>query len=155
MTTQVNSTVLGTLGNLAVGNLTVTGSTTGGNLTAINATLSGNLSARVIPRIGTVADAATITPAADTSDQYNVTALAQSANIAIPTGAPTDGQKLSIRLKDNGTGRALTWTTSAGGYRVIGTTLPTTTTANTVIYVGCVYNAQDSFWDVVAVATQA
>jgi hypothetical protein len=126
-----------------------------GNLTSINATLSGNLSARIIPRIGTVADAATITPAADTSDQYNVTALNQAATIAIPTGSPADGQKLSIRLKDNGTGRALTWTTSAGGYRVIGTTLPTTTTANKVTYVGCVYNAQDSFWDVVAVTTQA
>jgi hypothetical protein len=140
-------------GNVSTNALGVSGSgplTWGG---ALN--VSGNLSARIIPRIGTVADAATITPAADTSDQYNVTALNQAATIAIPTGSPADGQKLSIRLKDNGTGRALTWTTSAGGYRVIGTTLPTTTTANKVTYVGCVYNAQDSFWDVVAVTTQA
>jgi hypothetical protein len=48
----------------------------------------------------------------------------------------------------------LTWTTSAGGYRVIGCTLPTTTVASKVIYVGCIYNATESFWDVVSVAQQ-
>jgi hypothetical protein len=107
-----------------------------------------------IPRIGTVTSGTTITPTAGTADQFNVTDLAQSATIEIPSGTPVDGQQLTIRIKDNGTIRVLIWTTSAGGYRVIGTTLPTTTTANKVIYVGCVYNAQDRFWDVVAVTTQ-
>ena len=110
---------------------------------------------RVTTRIGTVADAATITPTADSSDQYNVTALAQAATIAAPSGTPTDGQRLTIRILDNGTGRALTWTTSSGAYRAIGVTLPTTTTANKTIYVGCVYNSAAVFWDVVAVAEQA
>lgn len=110
---------------------------------------------RITPRIGTVADAATITPTADDSDQYNVTALAQSATIAAPSGTPTNGQKLVIRIKDNGTGRTLTWTTSSGAYRAIGTTLPITTVANKTVYVGCIYNAADTFWDVVAVAQQA
>jgi hypothetical protein len=110
---------------------------------------------RVTQRIGTVADAATITPTADSSDQYNVTALAQAATIAAPSGTPTDGQRLTIRLLDNGTGRALTWTTSSGGYRAIGVTLPTTTTANKTTYVGCIYNSAAVFWDVVAVTTQA
>jgi hypothetical protein len=103
----------------------------------------------------TIADAATITPTAGTTNQYTVTALAQAATVAIPSGTPIDGQKLTIRLKDNGVGRALTWTTSAGGYRAVGTTLPTTTVATKVTYVGCIYNSQDSFWDVIAVATQA
>ena len=103
----------------------------------------------------TIADAATITPTSDTTNQYTVTALAQAATIAVPSGTPIDGQKLTIRIKDDGTARALTWTTTSGGYRVIGTTLPTTTTASKVTYVGCIYNSQDSFWDVVAVATQA
>jgi hypothetical protein len=112
---------------------------------------------RVTPRAVSITGAAggTITPTGDTADQYNITALGAAATFAIPSGTPTDGQKLSIRIEDNGTGRALTWTTSAGGYRVIGTTLPTTTTATKTIYVGCVYNSNDSFWDVVAVATQA
>jgi hypothetical protein len=110
---------------------------------------------RVTPRIGTVADAATITPTGDDSDQYNVTALAQAATIAAPSGTPTNGQRLVLRIKDNGTGRVLTWTTSSGAYRAIGTTLPITTIANKTVYVGCIYNAADTFWDVVAVAQQA
>jgi alanine dehydrogenase len=110
---------------------------------------------RVTPRIGTTTSSATITPTSDLSDQYNVTALATTATFAIPSGTPTDGQKLSIRIKDSGSGQTISWTTTAGGYRVIGTTLPTTIAAGKTIYVGCVYNAADTFWDVVAVATQA
>jgi hypothetical protein len=101
-----------------------------------------------------IASASTITPTTG-NNQYNVTALAVPATIAIPTGTPTDGQKLIIRIEDDGTGRALTWTTSAGGYRIVGTTLPTTTVATKATYVGCIYNSNDSFWDVVAVAQQA
>lgn len=110
---------------------------------------------RVNARIGTVASAATITPTGDTSDQYNVTALATAATIAAPSGTPVDGQRLILRFEDNGTSRALSWTTSSGAYRAIGVTLPITTIATKVTYVGCIYNAQDVFWDVVAVTTQA
>jgi hypothetical protein len=110
---------------------------------------------RLTPRIGTVTSASTITPTGDSSNQYNVTALAQAATIAAPSGTPTDGQGLIIRIKDNGTARALTWTTSAGAYRAIGITLPTTTVVSKVVYIGCVYNAQDNFWDVLAIAQQA
>lgn len=111
---------------------------------------------RITARIGTVADAATITPTSDTADQYNVTALAQAATVASPSGTPTDGQKLVLRFKDNGTGRALTWTTgSSGAYRAVGITLPTTTTANKTTYVGCIWNAADSRWDAVATVTEA
>ena len=123
------------------------------NVNITSGTISGT---RVTPRIGSngATTSGNITPTSDTADQYNITGLTGTANIQIPSGTPTDGQRLSIRIKDNGTNRSLTWVTSAGGYRVIGTTLPTTTTANKTIYVGCVYNSADSFWDVVAVATQ-
>ena len=106
---------------------------------------------RVTPRIGTVSSASTITPTGDASDQYNVTALAVNPTIATPSGTPTDGQRLLLRIKDNGTSRSLTWTTSAGAYRAQGVTLPTATTISTPLFVGCIWNAQDSFWDVVAV----
>jgi hypothetical protein len=96
----------------------------------------------------------TITPTTG-NNQYDVTALATGATIAIPSGTATDGQKLIIRITDNGTAQTLTWTTSAGGYRIVGTTLPTTTTATKTTYVGCIYNSTASFWDVVAVTTQA
>lgn len=109
---------------------------------------------RVSPRVSTVASGSTITPTGDSSDMYTVTALAVPATIAAPSGTPTDGQKLIIRIKDNGTARALTWTTTSGAYRVVGTTLPTTTTASKTIYVGCIYNSADAYWDVVAVSIQ-
>jgi hypothetical protein len=110
---------------------------------------------RITQRVTSITDAATITPTGDSSDQYNVTALAQPATIAAPSGTPTSGQKLILRIKDNGTGRALTWTTTSGAYRAIGVTLPTTTTANKTVYIGCIYNTDATFWDVVAVATEA
>jgi intracellular sulfur oxidation DsrE/DsrF family protein len=128
------------------------GSTAGTSTTTINGAVGINGAITTVS--ASVASASTITPTTG-NNQYNVTALAVPATIAIPTGTPTDGQKLTIRIEDNGTGRALTWTTSAGGYRVIGTTLPTTTVATKTVYVGCIYNSTDSFWDVVSVAQQA
>lgn len=126
------------------------------NMTVVGTTQTQTLtSKRVTPRIDTVASAATITPTGDSSDQYTVTALATAATIAAPSGTPTDGQKLVIRIKDNGTARALTWTTTSGAYRAVGVTLPTTTVISKVVYIGCIYNSQDTFWDVIAVAQQA
>ena len=95
------------------------------------------------------------TPTGDASDQYIMTGLTGAITMLAPSGTPTDGQKLVLRFHDNGTARGITWTTSAGGYRAIGTTLPTTTVANKTIYVGCIYNTTAGFWDVVAVTQQA
>lgn len=140
----------------AGGTGTTTSTGTGNVVLSDSPTFTGIVTANnVRSNSTTIASASTITPTSNTTNQYTVTALAVPATIAIPSGSPIDGQKLLIRIKDNGTVRALTWTTTAGGFRVIGTTLPTTTTASKVIYVGCAYNSQDSFWDVLAVATQA
>jgi hypothetical protein len=97
----------------------------------------------------------TLTPNSDTTDIFNAFALDGAVTLAAPSGTPIDGQRIILRLRDDGTARALTWTTTSGGYRVIGTTLPSTTTISKLLYVGCVYNSTDSFWDVVAVTTQA
>ena len=143
---QPNITSVGTLTSLSV-----TGNINSGNLTTVTISATGNVYALGvvnIPIVGTTTSGTTITPTT-AYGQYNVTALATSATIAIPTGTPQDGQKLTIRIKDNGTPQTLTWTTSAGGYRAEGITLPTTTVASTPLYVGAIYNAQDSYWDVV------
>jgi phenylalanyl-tRNA synthetase beta subunit len=108
--------------------------------------------ARNTPRVASIASSATITPTIDIDDQYSVTALAAAATIAAPTGTPLEGQKLTIRIKDNGTARALTWNAI---YRIIGVTLPTTTVANKLMYIGCIYNSTDTKWDVVSVAQEA
>lgn len=97
-----------------------------------------------------------ITATSDTTNQYTITALGAAATFLAPSGTPIDGQKLTIRIKDNATARALTWTTgSTGSFRAIGTTLPTTTVASKTIYVGCIYNSADSRWDVIAVGQEA
>jgi len=112
---------------------------------------------RVTPRVNTVTTTGTVTPTGDSSDQYEVIATG-TLTIAAPSGTPTDGQKLMLRVKNNGTvtAQTITWTTTSGAYRVIGVTLPTATPSNAttgVAYVGCVYNSADFYWDVLAVGT--
>jgi len=92
----------------------------------------------------------------DNFDQYAATAQAGALTINADSGTPTDGQRAIFRLKDNGTPRALTWTTgSTNSFQAIGVTLPTTTVANKTTYVGVIYNASASRWDAVAVTTEA
>ena len=123
------------------------------------ATLAGTetlTNKRVTPRVVTDGSTTgTLTPTGDTADQYQMLGLTGSVTIAAPSGTPTAGQKLILRLKDNGTGRALTWTTSSTGFRAVGVTLPTTTVASKNIYVGSIWNATDSFWDAVSVTSEA
>jgi len=101
-------------------------------------------------RIGTTTSTSSLSIDTDLYDQYNVTALAVSMTINAPTNG-SDGKKLIIRIKDSGSAQSLTWDAI---FRAIGITLPTTTTANKTIYVGCIYNNADSKWDVIAVAEE-
>lgn len=150
---------------------TVSGSpvTTNGTLSATLASQSANLvfaspngsagaptfrtlvSADLPPAIQSVTSAATVTPTF-ANDQVNITAQAAALALANPTGTAVDGHGISIRIKGNGTPRAITYGTQ---YRAIGVTLPTTTVASKTLYLGMVYNAADVKWDVVAVAQEA
>lgn len=105
-------------------------------------------SKRITPRIGTTASSATPTPDGDANDQYNVTALAEAAAFGAPSGTPTDGQKLIIRIKDNGTARALTW--NAIYQDSADLPLPTTTVISQTMYLGFIYNSAATKWDLVA-----
>jgi hypothetical protein len=107
---------------------------------------------RVVAASGTTGN---LTIAGDTTDVYKAEGLTGAITLLQPSGTPVDGQKLMIRLEDNGTARAITWTVTAGAFREVGITLPVTTTATKITYVGCVYNSTDSFWDAVATVTQA
>lgn len=106
----------------------------------------------VLTREVTVASSSTPTPNADTTDIYIVTALAAGATFGAPTGTPVQGQKLIIRIKDNATARTLAYNAI---YRAIGVTLPTTTVISKTLYLGLIYNATDTKWDVVAVGQEA
>lgn len=111
---------------------------------------------RVNPRaVAAGATSGNLTPNGDTTDVFNAFGLTGAITMLTPSGTPVDGQRLMLRFEDNGTGRGITWTTTSGAYRAVGVTLPSTTTASKITYVGCVYNSTDIFWDVVAVVTQA
>jgi hypothetical protein len=125
------------------------------NATGGFATINGTATftnKRIDPRTSSTASTATLTPDISSFDQYNLTAQAVGLTVAAPTGTPVDGNRLIIRILDNGTGQTISWNAT---YTVIGVTLPTTTTANKMVYVGCIYNSTNTRWDVVAVATQA
>jgi len=122
------------------------------NLNGIQTLTNKRINPRVVAAGVTTGN---ITPNGDTTDVLNAFGLTGAITLLAPSGTPVDGQRLIIRLEDNGTGRGITWTTSSGAYRAIGVTLPTTTVATKITYVGCMYNTNDTFWDVVAVTTQA
>jgi hypothetical protein len=125
------------------------------NVTPTYATYSGTetlTNKRIDPRVTSAASASSLTPSVATADIYAYTALAAGLTINAPTGVPVDGNKLIFRLLDNGTSRTLTWDAT---YTVIGVTLPTATTISKTTYVGCIYNANNTRWDVIAVTTQA
>lgn len=89
-------------------------------------------------------------------DEYALTALANDLTINADSGSPVNGQKIIFRIKDDGTARALTWTTgSAKSFREVGITLPVTTVISKEVYVGCIFNSSANRWDAVALAQEA
>lgn len=148
-TTDAVATVAG-----RTGNVTLTASDVGlGNVDntsnaterAAVATLTNK---RITPRVGSVASSATPTIDCGLYDQFNITALAAAITGVTITGTPTDGQKLLVRIKDNGTARALAWGTS---FMSSGTaTLPTTTAVSKTHLVGFIYDSTAAKWVCVA-----
>jgi tripartite-type tricarboxylate transporter receptor subunit TctC len=94
----------------------------------------------------------TITPLANTSTQFNIIGITGDITIDAPAGTPTDGQKLIIRIKDAGTSVNVSWNVI---YRVVGTSLPSTTVPSKTAYVGFIYNTADTDWDAVAVTLES
>jgi len=126
---------------------------TGGNYSfAGNVTVtSGAIQGRMDPRLSSAASG-DVSPDISVTDYYVRTALSAACAINAPTGTPVAGDKLIFRFKDNGTARALTWNAI---FRNIGAVAPTTTVIGKTTYVGAVYNATDTKWDVLAVNTEA
>ena len=138
------------------------GTSWGTTLTAPSGTIVGTTDTQTLTnkRITTrslslASTSGAITPDSDTYDQVNYS-LTGSSSFSNPTATTvTNGQKLSIRIYAASTQTVSSWSSSTNGYRAIGVTLPTSVAAGKTVYVGCIWNSTDSFWDVVAVATQA
>lgn len=101
------------------------------------------------PRVQSAASGA-LTPTS-ANDLCIRTALSAALTINNPTGTMVQGQALMIRLKDNGTARAITW---GANYRGIGAVLPTTTVINKTMYIAMVWNSTDTKYDVTGVALE-
>jgi len=103
------------------------------------------------PNTRSVVSTGTLTPDAG-YDQDNVTALAAPITIANPTGTWADGQGYVVRLKDDGTPRTISF---GSNFQAVGITLPTTTVANKLMYIGFIYNSAASKFDVTTLRKQA
>lgn len=103
------------------------------------------------PNVQAVVSSATVTPTF-ANDLVKITAQAAALALANPTGTAIDGHAMVIRIKDNGTARAITYDTE---YRAIGVTLPTTTVLGKTLYLAMAWNSEDDKWDVFAVGQEA
>lgn len=103
------------------------------------------------PNVQAVTSAATVTPTFS-NDLVKITAQAAALTLANPTGTAVPGWGIAIRIKDNGTARAISYGTQ---YRAIGVTLPATTVISKTLYLGMIFNSDDTKWDVTAVAQEA
>jgi hypothetical protein len=103
--------------------------------------------------ITSVSYAATITPALPTSGDLvlNVGALTGNVTIANPTGTPTDGQTMRLRLSQDATGgRTITW----GSAYKFGSTVQTTdipSAASAAFEMVLSYHAGSSQWRVLGI----
>jgi len=118
---------------------------------AATATLTNK---RITQRVSTEASSATPTINTDNVDAHSITALAAAITSFTTnlSGTPTNFQKLVIRIKDDGTARAITWGAS---FEARGVALPTTTVISKVLTVGFIYDTVSSKWGCVASAQEA
>lgn len=107
--------------------------------------------APLTPRIGTVTSSGTPTINTDTVDQFNITALAAAITSMTTnlSGSPVNGQQLIIRIKDNGTARAITWGSSFVSSGIA--TLLATTAISKTHTIGLRYDAAAAKWVCLAV----
>lgn len=99
----------------------------------------------IVPQVATVTSIATTSINAANTSLYAITAQAVALTIANPTGTPSDGQKLTIRIKDNGTAQTISFGSS---FRFgSNSAAPTTTTISKVMYMEFRYDAISSTWD--------
>ncbi len=154
----------GTVTSVAAGNgldfttITTTGSVTLGtpssltSITTNTVTSTSHTHAIEIAEQTSTASSSTPTPTGNYKEnEYYLTALAANATFAVPSGTPSNGNTLLIRIEDNGTARTLAWNAI---YRAIGITLPTTTVLGKILYLGLLYNSTDSKWDCVSVVQE-
>lgn len=153
---SLSSGVLNLASNITVTGLTATTLTftnVSGTVPSANiaATLTGK---RVQPRVLSITSNATPTINTDSYDMVKITAQAAAITSMTTnlTGTPDPGDMLLIRIKDDGTARAITW---GSKFAARGAALRTTTTAGKYGYDLFIWNDATSTWDCVSTATES
>lgn len=136
---------LGTIATLAAPSGTVVGTTDSQTLSA----------KRIVKRITSITSSATPTVNTDNCDKVDITALATAITSMTTnlSGTPNNGDMLMFEIKDDGTGRAITWGAS---FAAGGVALPTTTVASKILTVGFVYSTANALnkWRCIASAQE-
>jgi len=109
---------------------------------------------RVTARVGSTTSSATPTINTDDYDCYKITALATAITSFTTnlSGTPSDFDELTIRIKDDGTARAITWGASFANHGAI---LPTTTTVSKTLTVKFIYDSVAAVWGCVSAGEEA
>ena len=152
----VSTSTAGTLSaqyfGTSLGTVTTLNFATGTTATLVSGTLT--LQSAIRPNLLSYTTVSAISPTA-TTDMITISALNQTLTINTVTGALVDGQKLLLRIKDNGSAQTLSWNAI---YRAVGADIPSSTVASKWMYVGVIYNlvgtgsdaTPNSRWDVVS-----
>jgi hypothetical protein len=106
-----------------------------------------------VPRVTTITSSATPAINTDNCDSVNITALAAAITSMTSslTGSPLNFQKLTIRIKDDGTARAIAWGAS---FEAKGCNLPASTVAGKVTTVTLIYDSIAAKWGCTNVAEE-
>lgn len=107
-------------------------------------------SGTIVRRSFATADTASLAVDLNAHDIVYISALSQNFTIAAPTGTLTAGRQMMVAVRDNGVSRPIAYNTV---YRA-GADLPFVTSTNPGkwLYIGFIYNAIDSKWDLMAVS---
>ncbi len=105
---------------------------------------------RVTPRVIALGSSTAVNPDADNGDisTMNMTGVSGTLTINAPAGTPTEGQKHIIRLKATNSQTYSFNATYAFSATVVA---PTTLAAGKTDYIGIIWDAVNTKWDVVAV----
>jgi hypothetical protein len=108
---------------------------------------------RITRRVTTVTQSATPAINTDTTDVASITGLAQAITSMTTslTGTPVDGDRLTVRITDNGTGRAITWGASFEASNAV--PLPTTTVASVMLTTTFQWDSAGSKWQAIECST--
>ena len=117
-----------------------------GNVTVAS---SGQFTGRIKRRVVAVTQSATPSIDTDNMDIASITGLAQAITSMSSglSGVPNNGDMLMVQITDNGTPQGISWGSSFISTNV---TLPTSTTASTLLRILFQYNSVTSKWECIA-----